>query len=462
MNTQAVSKVIFLIFVVIMAAYIMMTNKTPIIENYEDKKPVASKKEETKPTEQSANPVAVVGTKSMRQTIVEIYKELYGADPKEDEVQFYVKFFNNKQSTRDYMREIISTSAPTLQKTLKAGNLPLIPDSPQGTEDEVIQIYTEILDRNPDAEELQYYSTYIKQGASHVEKMKIMLLQSQEYKRLQKTQNNVAYGHLLGGITDRQLTIMVTNVYNSLTKKGDKIDDETLKFLKKKYLEFQLNEAVFRKFVKDYVLFNPTSVSKTVQSNQLSQSSTSTTNASQRANSSVTDNLAANALNTTATTTNAATTGSTTASSTSSTAKAVSETYTNNKSSTTGVDTSKMIQNIKTNADCQFDKNKLDNTYKSNSQQALASTIHNRNRDELKNICQRNNTYSKYHDEDMVVLPGQEWTIPQKHTPVCSGRTTGYNPLVEQTSLIGTLISDAKDTQVGSIMPKFVYREYYD
>lgn len=447
MNTQDVSKVIFLLFVVGMAVYFIVNNKTPIIEKYADAPlpPKTPSLEATPKMTLVTTPQSdFVEAKSLRQSIIEVYKELYGAEPKENELSFYVKFFKNRQVTRDYIKEIISTSAPTLQKTLAAGTLPLIPDTPIGTEDEVIEIYNTILDRNPDPEELQYYSTYVKQGLGHIEKMKLLLLQSQEYKRLQKTQNNFAYGHLLGGITDRQLTMMVTSVYNQLTKEGDKIDDETLKFLKKKYLEFQLDEVVFRRFVKDYVLFKPTSSGTTnAAARTTNASSTSTV---QKPNSTIIQSLATSAAASPAPVTTTATT----------------EKYQNTTTASGAVNTTKMIENIKTKADCQFDKNKLDNTTRSNSEQALASTINDRNRDELKNICQRNTTYSRYHYDDLVLLPGQEWSVPQKHPPVCSGRTTGYNPLVEQSSLIGTLLPDAKDTEVGSIMPKFTYKEYYD
>ncbi len=72
--------------------------------------------------------------------------------------------------------------------------------------------------------------------------------------------------------------------------------------------------------------------------------------------------------------------------------------------------------------------------------------------------CDKSAT-TKHDKGDMVLLPGQEWSIPQKHTPSCYGNNLSYNPLIEQTSLIGTLLTDAKDTEIGSIMPKFSYKE---
>lgn len=474
MNSQAISKIVFLVFVIFISGYVMFNNKTVSLERFENDKKLDDEKQtsttkasEAKVEEKPTIPQEpVVGEKSITQKVIEVYKELYGADPKPAETAFYVKFFNNRETTPEYMKEIISTSAPTLQKTLKAGTLPLIPDTPQGTEDEVIAIFNEILERHPDAEELQYYSTFMKSNPANVEKMKLLLLQSNEYKRLQKLQNNTAYGYLLGGITDRQLTLMVVSVYNQVAGSGNKLDDDTMKFLKKKYLEFQLDEKVFKKFLQDFVLFD--SSSKTANNNNKQVSSTSQQDAAAiRANAAITDKLAQsgfekeNKMNPSASSQVPQSAKETT------TQDKAKEQYTNKEqqqctpdAKKNTIDTDKLIKMIKDNADCQFSKDGVDDKYR--SEQSLANAVNDRNRDELKNICERNKTFSKYHYEDMVLVPGQEWTIPQKHPPVCYGSKGNYNPRIEQTALIGTLIGDAKDTEIGSIMPKFSYKEYYD
>jgi len=479
MNSQTIPKIVFLVFVIFISGYVMFNNKNISLEGFKDKedekdnKKVEDKKIDEKKEEKPSVPqTPIEGEKSLSQKVIEVYKELYGADPKPAETAFYVKFFNNRNATPEYMKEIISTSAPTLQKTLKAGSLPLIPDTPQGTEDEVIAIFNEILERHPDAEELQYYSTFIKDNPGNIEKMKVLLLQSNEYKRLQKLQNNTAYGYLLGGITDRQLTLMVVGVYNQVAGDG-KLDDDTLKFLKKKYLEFQLDEKVFKKFVQDFILFD----SKSKTNRQLSQSSINasaeTSMNTNRANSTIINQLAQstfekdNKLQTPNPTATPTPLSKETSVSKTNEAQG-KEQYTNKDTQQCSTDakgsqinTDKLIKLIKENADCQFSKDGLDNQYKS-SEQSLADAVNDRNRDELKNICERNKTFSKYHYEDMVLVPGQEWTIPQKHPPVCYGSKGNYNPRIEQTSLIGTLLRDAKDTEIGSIMPKFTYKEYYD
>lgn len=454
MNSQAFSKAVFLIFVLVIAGYVMYTNNHVSLEGYSNvPTPPSQPTQPTQPTQPAPvskpmvtqHPVTEPPTveKSTSQKVKDVYKELYGAEPRAEEVNFYVNFFKDRETSNAYMKEIISTSAPTLQKTLKAGVQQLIPDMPLGTEDEVIAIFNQILDRHPGTEELQYYSNFIKESPANVEKMKVLLLQSSEYKRLQKLQDNKAHGFLLGGITDRQLTLMVNGVYAQVGGNPDNLDEDTHKFLKKKYLEYQLNEPVFKKFLQDFVMYDgKAKVSST--STSTSASTTGATTASTQhsssssplhANSTVTQQLTQTSF----------------ASPTSN-----KETYTNK----CVVDTQAMIDKIKQDADCQFNKNKIEDKYRSNHETSMAKTVHDRNREELKNICERNKSFAQYHDDDMVLIPGQEWSVPQKHTPSCYGRDSAYNPMIEQTALIGTLLNDAKDTQIGSIMPKFTYKEH--
>ena len=581
MDGQSISKIVFLVFILAIALYIMFDNKSPRIEENYENTPVALQATVVpQPNDITSTPLTtpvsgILSTsaqqkndnKTPRQIIIDVYKELYGADPNDNEIAFYVKFFEGKEPCHDYIKEIIATSAPTLQKTLKAGVLPIVPDTPIGNEREVIAIFKDILDRFPDDQELQYYTTFAQQGPANIQKMKVMLIESAEYRRLQSMQNNVAYGQLIGGVTDRQLTLMVTNVYNSLTGLGDKIDNDTMQFLKRKYLEFQLNTDIFTKFLKDFVLFKPSQVtvpqSKETFVNSTHQTPTVQTTNSRRVNSAITDSLIKKGLQENfenspvdtskiiATVKSFATTDFLKTKSPNTISSVVNDKYSKevnyehyanmaklgepcddatcergstcfSKAGETNkfckivlwpnskgcasqannecmqglkctndvclppgaqqtVDTTQSVQPQvaqpvqqqpqvaqqvqppsqtvshqdipvqqqvstrtqpqKDNVSCWFDKDKLDHDNMSNSRQTLASTIYDRNREELKNVCQRNKSFSKYHYDDMVLIPGQEWSVPQSHPPVCLGSTNNYNPSVEQTSLIGTLLN---------------------
>ena len=68
------------------------------------------------------------------------------------------------------------------------------------------------------------------------------------------------------------------------------------------------------------------------------------------------------------------------------------------------------------------------------------------------------------HKHDMVLIPEFAWSVPQERPPVCT--TLGQKQLVQpvftnSSLLLGTPVGEAaQDTQVGSIMPKFEYKEY--
>jgi hypothetical protein len=440
MDIKFVSKVVFLGFVVTLAVYIVTAGIDP--------KSSVREMFENVPKNVNAETKNIITTpvvkQPLRQQITNVYVDLFGLGPNKEELSFYEKFFKNSNASMDYIKEVISISAPTLKKTLKVGKTVTSYDIANGSEDEVIAIFNEILDRNPDVEELRYYSTFIKQGPSHVEKMKLLLLHSEEYKRLQKMQSNLAFGQLLGGITDRQLTLMVNTIYDNITNTSNKLDDETLKFLKKKYLEFELDENVFKKFVKDVVLFKPTHRSTPTPPNSASLSKT--------ANFKVVNTLEKFAFDAEKSTTSAdaTSTPSTSTISTGTVSTASSSNNSVNPSKLTintvvssGVNTSKVIESVKQQAKCQFDKNAIDNKNRNNNETSLSSSINQRNRDELKNICERNSAFSKFNDDQLVLLPGQEWSVPYKRPPVCLGGTPNFQPLMTQTALLGTLIGDA-------------------
>jgi hypothetical protein len=237
---------------------------------------------------------------------------------------------------------------------------------------------------------------------------------------------------------------MVNTIYDNITNTSNKLDDETLKFLKKKYLEFELDENVFKKFVKDVVLFKPTHRSTPTPPNSASLSKT--------ANFKVVNTLEKFAFDAEKSTTSAdaTSTPSTSTISTGTVSTASSSNNSVNPSKLTintvvssGVNTSKVIESVKQQAKCQFDKNAIDNKNRNNNETSLSSSINQRNRDELKNICERNSAFSKFNDDQLVLLPGQEWSVPYKRPPVCLGGTPNFQPLMTQTALLGTLIGDA-------------------
>jgi hypothetical protein len=115
----------------------------------------------------------------------------------------------------------------------------------------------------------------------------------------------------------------------------------------------------------------------------------------------------------------------------------------------TEISTQEVLAQIKNAPKCPFDRNKIENDSK-----AFANLVHERNHDEKH--C------SKYLNakDNLVLYPQFKWSVPQKRPPVCWTKRNEYRPLADQTALIGTLLKDARDTEVGSILPKFSFREH--
>jgi hypothetical protein len=97
-------------------------------------------------------------------------------------------------------------------------------------------------------------------------------------------------------------------------------------------------------------------------------------------------------------------------------------------------------------------------------QNKLAIKRGERNMNELKYSCQRGNTLDEVATDydDMLLRDNQRWKIPQRYPSLCkrdSKKKCKVNPIEVQSTLLGTLIDNAKDTKIGSIMPQFSYKE---
>ena len=67
---------------------------------------------------------------------------------------------------------------------------------------------------------------------------------------------------------------------------------------------------------------------------------------------------------------------------------------------------------------------------------------------------------TKFDEDDLVLSRKFNWSMPRKRPPVCVPNfPCPVLPQLSQTSLIGTLLTEARDTKVGSILPSFKYSE---
>jgi hypothetical protein len=456
MDSLTISRVIFLLFIVVLSVYFLFLNKSlsSRSEHFTADATVATSKPATE-----AKPTTY-------EIVLSTYQSEYKRVPTSQEMDFWTAYTIEKKPTNDELIKTIKSSSEILAQSYTQSANATKPA--YGTEDEVTDIYNTILNRLPNDLELFQYSKMLKEDKTFTEeKLKQILYASTEYRRLEKTQSNQVYSNTIGGVTDRQLTFIVMTIYKEVVGK-DKIDPDELHFLKKKFIDFNLDEAIFKKFLENYIKNQPfnqqlaasqkiNDITKQSQEqdkqeqkektdaaqydqmkkelySQLSQdiknqsllaekqgysdqqgTEQQTVTCRIQANKTVTDNLTAK--------------------------QNQNDNY---------LDSSNVIDTIKHQATCVFDKNNLEKKY-TEDQQTMAALINQRNRENMKDTCVRNKMYLGA-DEDLVLDPSLRWKLPEKRPPVCTGSKNDYQPTVDQTALIGTLLQDAKQTKVGDVV----------
>lgn len=508
-DTFTISRCIFLIFIVVISTYFIVESKkskTNVEKFAEEAKtpqliatsPVGGSMEALDPKNKQANDpkeplpkedpkyIDKTNEKVITKEVIAAYTELYKVEPEPEEIEFYVSYVKTRNVTREQLREVISTSAPTLQKTFYSRKNKDTPDEIFGNENEIIEIFNEILQRNPDRVELYSYGKMMHTDKTFTEdKLRQILISSEEFKRMERTQNNKVFVNLQSNMTDRQLTIQVTKIYTDVTKK-DYLDEDTLKFLKKKFVEFDLNVATMTTFIENYMNGKPfppkstnTEVAKDTPVQRLpdnlvnsQQDVLNKQNIAPEANK---EKIQIDIKQVPAPQDSSKNTknlenfqeGTTVISDSKiynffgrdgANKDVISSIMEDGITSNGNINTSTLIANIKKgtsdNATCRFSKNAAEDELVSKYKQELADYINERNKSHLGNVCSRNKKYINA-DEDMVLFPEFKWSVPQQFPPVCMGKTETVNPTTDQTALIGTLLPAAQETQVGSILPVF-------
>ena len=454
LHIKTIVRCVFIFFITCLAAYFLVANQdSKILEKFA----------QTAQTTQTTTEAKLPKNKDeLAAIIIELYAEIYKTDvvlsnPSKKAVDFYVEYAVQRDITRTDLKQVISGSSVALEKTFNSKKAE-VPSEVFGTEDEVSDIYNKILFRNPDETELYNFSKMLKDKSLDTEKLEQILYGSQEFQRLEKTQVNSVYSNLMGGVTERQISMVVEKVFAEATKGNQTLDSDTAKFLRKKLLSFNLDEKRFKAFVESYVVGKPfvdvgqsSSVSSAVTSSEqvnqkdleklkqdvLLEIRQNLTNGpkEQMANE-LSNRIAPNRqvievlLKT-----------------------AKDSERENNRG--TYLDSQDVLERIKDDAKCVFDKDAKDNYWAGAVDNRVAKLQDQRNTEELKNICERNRKFLGA-DEDMVLDSTQKWSVPQRRPPVCTGNKNAYQPVVTQTALIGTLLEEAKNTEVGSILPQLV------
>ena len=310
----------------------------------------------------------------------------------------------------------------------------------------VIQLYVELLQRQPNSKELTDSTTQIQSGVMNVNGLRRKIIDSDEYDRNIKLQSNELNPELKKVLADNELLNYISKIYNEET---GKLIPSTMELpLKDIYIYLNYNDYAYRAMLRDqkYGTFEKDvmtteNVTKpqviiiflkyfTVQDLVNVGIEIHGANPSDKIPYSL-NNLDSNA------------------------------------GSILG------NGNIGTNPKL-FNKDKaakaLDKTYGSgpmlddHSQYSMTQTSVNVKQPDDITKTDDNKIRVPVHKNDMVLIPEFAWSVPQERPQVCT--TLGQQQLVQpvftnSSLLLGTPVGEAAaETQVGSIMPKFEYKEY--
>jgi len=299
-------------------------------------------------------------------------------------------------------------------------------------ENKIIDVYMEVLNRQPTGTELVDYQRQINNGEMTLIGLRQKLIDSEEYERLIKTQTNVLAPELNKMLSDKLLIEKIGKIYKE--EKGKTIPNELIFPYKDVYIYLEYNEFAFRAFLRnkkyeefenDVLRMEKPTKEKVIAllDKKMSKKSIMAEGAKLKK-----EHDAKLALSTKSKDEKDKVEGS-------SPDKKINRSIYDKDS-----DSSKMLKSMESSCKNIFDKD-------------LEAQCLDKN--------QRNIILT--HKGDMVLRPEYEWSVPQQRAPVCT--TLGQKPLtqpvfVNSSLLLGTPLEDAKDTQVGSIMPKFTYQDY--
>lgn len=413
-----------------------------------------------------------------------VYDDVLKRPPTPSEQQKYVDLYErNEMKTPMDLEYLLRLDIEIAARSSSSQETPPpmqeAPQNDYATYKMIIATYQDILDRHPNTDELQFYYNLVTQTGATREKIRDILMSSREREILSKNQKNEVYGELEQNITDKQLEIAITEIYRAVYQRYP--DQEEYKFLRSKFVAFNLDEEKLARYIRHMKLAETGSGDVAIGAAGVSamaqepQPQTTTAPPIQGL-----DEVALSQLGSRGRENFADEVPDTTPmvmpdlarSSTSTRSETVppfvapldnsigSELRSDNGTpvpvfapppQATPV-VAETISRIK--EECPFQRNRFENL-KDMRERGVK-------RNEPSSCMYDAMRTTKYvnADDDMVLRPEYRWQVPMRRAPVCyATERVEYSPLADQTSLIGTLLQEAENTSVGSIMPKFSYKE---
>jgi hypothetical protein len=347
------------------------------------------------------------------------------------------------------------------------------------TEEKVIKIYDDILKRQPTSTELINTTRDIKSNTITWDGLRQKLMDSDEYVRMIKLQSNTLAPELDKMLSDARIIREISAIYREVRKK--EIPATMILPLRDIYIALNYNPFTLVALLKDKKYDNFEQdiqrveqldkedtlkmFSKTFDQPKLVEKSAEIAKSEEAhriAALAVTNNSPATSA-ALSSTPNAATTSAASSSPTASTS-ATAATAASNPNNLTVAEQAAIREVLNVLGVSPGERTVRAVGTRDSDMSPMARQIQE-NASRIFNIHDAARRIEQPHHGNMVLRPEFAWSVPQRQPPICNslGRKPLTQPLLSNSKLLlGTELSESSNTQVGSIMPKFEYKEFVD
>lgn len=323
----------------------------------------------------------------------------------------------------------------------------------------IVQIYNEVLLRQPTPEELSTQRLAITTGMKNLNGLRRELRDSDEYVRMLKTQSNALLPELPKLINDKDVFDLIAYMYKVERKKD--MPREMMLPLRDIYVYLSYNNARFRAFLRLHNYeeleaairrdpsFDKADLMNWIEENVDDSELEKLTRAVEAEIAERNKAAALNAGKTAFPTSAGLMTGGP--------SSCPSSGLENQMPEFISYMQSKCESNKENEIDCDDDKKRSCKYYK--AAQGGTKSIDKEEKPPVKKL------YLPTHEGNMVLRPEFAWRVPEQRPPVCTtlGGKTPVSPMMaNSTLLLGTPLNESRNTEIGSILPKFEHKRYID
>ena len=447
-------RIIVLAFIVALCVYIMYYNSKHIKEKF-----IAE-----------AQPPALPADAESREIIEKSFKKWLNRVPEPFEIQMYLPIVQKSKDNIELERRLKETAEYMyIQERNRIDVTAQGFDPVQAEELEdvdfnarmeayniVIGAFESTLERLPNNKELNYYTyRFIKESGFKKEQIEKALKATEEYSILSKMQDNHVYGELPGNITEAQIKLELYEVYEAVTGKPD-MPHSLEVFLLGKYKAYHLDKTKLKKLILTIEHIDDDSEIRVMR--KVSQASV---NVTEEATGAASDSALQPPLDGRDAFASANASYELVQPSLQELQTRIAEEREKGKGQGEmgALYKDDVIQLMKKKVDASG--NSLCSqkpVQKKDERDRVAEYVLSRNMDALRFTCMRDSYYD-YMDESYEDMYPDYKALAEQRAKM-QEPVDEVLPVLASTQLSGTILDSAKKTGVGSILPKFVYKEY--